>query len=159
MGCWPLRPHASTLTERNRHHVDLYLGLELPVIDSGRSRTIPAARIAKPDHSCQCCRETPNNISPIPMSIQPIQRFPNGIASPPKLICPDRAVEMPDPCKGWNGENVPPFTPPLGRRRKNWRLPHCHRHDDGGNKVKEQNDKTYWTSDTWLLRKTTFMSL
>ena len=27
-------------------------------------------------------------------------------------------MEMASPCKAWNGESVPPFTPPLGRRRK-----------------------------------------
>jgi hypothetical protein len=58
------------------------------------------------------------------MSMQPIQRFPNGIISPSKLSCYDKAVEMPGPCKAWNGESVPPFTPPLGRRRWSWRLPH-----------------------------------
>jgi hypothetical protein len=29
------------------------------------------------------------------MSMQPIQRFPNGMISPSKLSCYDKAVEMP----------------------------------------------------------------
>jgi hypothetical protein len=49
------------------------------------------------------------------MQMQPIQRFPNGMISPSKLSCYDKAVEMPGPCKAWNGKTVPPFTPPLGR--------------------------------------------
>lgn len=36
-----------------------------PVIRSSKTRTTPAARIAKPAHSCQCCRETPNSKSPL----------------------------------------------------------------------------------------------
>jgi len=34
---------------------------------------------------------------------------------------------MTEPCKAWNGESVPPFTPLFGRRRKVGRLPHFHR--------------------------------
>ena len=31
---------------------------------------------------------------------------------------------MTGPCKVWNGESVPPFAQPLGRRRYSRRLPH-----------------------------------
>ncbi len=34
-------------------------------------------------------------------------------------------------CKVWNGESVPHFTQPFGRRRLNRHLPHSHRLGDG----------------------------
>ena len=71
------------------------------------------------------------------MSMQPVQRFPNGIVPPSELICQDKAVEMPEPCKGWNDETVPPFTPLLGRRRWNWHL-HIATATTTANKVKSE---------------------
>jgi hypothetical protein len=47
---------------------------------------------------------------------------------------------MPESCKAWNGEAVPPFAPLLGRRRC-WRLPHSPALDGGSIYINTQIHK------------------